>query len=102
MNKYYLKDNQLIEYGTASKASWFNFSYVYKLTTLEKKMLMLLANNIVNTFEEIEKFVYNNSKYADNERICAVIYRLKKKYNLKIKNINRCGYRLDSEIYIDY
>lgn len=104
MTKYIfnLKTRELTFYAVPDKAKWICSKTTCRLTYNEAKILFVLANNEANTFEELEKIVYNNNVLTNKARLATAVNRLKNKYYFDIYPVWGHGYKLDSEVYIDY
>lgn len=74
----------------------------YELTPKETRVLLALANNEFNSYDEISKYVYGYSDKNSKLIIKLIKYRICKKIkDLKITTITKNGYRLLNEIEIE-
>lgn len=79
-----------LEYGLQRKD-------IYKLTTPNVRLLLLLSDNEAHTIQEISDWLY-----IYPESLYVIIHNLKKKIPiLDITAIRKYGYRLEDEIFID-
>lgn len=79
---------------------------VIELTPLENKLLQVLCNNELNSFEEMFSYVYPKKDFYFEPdpytSIRMIKMRLKRKLKLDIKSIREKGYRLKDTILINY
>lgn len=78
----------------------FRARKVFDLTTNELRMILLLANERLNTYDEFREFVYKNPKITDQEIMDRVDQMASRLY-LKVA-INEYGCRMRSKISIKY
>lgn len=78
----------------------FRARRVFDLTINELRMILLLANERLNTYDEFRKFVYKNPKITDQE-IMDRVDQMSERLYLKVA-INEYGCRMRSKISIKY
>ena len=98
---YNAKERELRDLWERKKKGWHRR---VSLTRLESKLLMLLSDNELHRYEEIEEYLYNDSGIG-NYREMRIMPRLKKKLKnyreIKIKTRVKLGYYLKGNIYIE-
>lgn len=77
------------------------------LTKLEVRLLSVLANNEINTIREIWNYVYeynfySHRRFEDTRSIMTIISRFRRKTGLNIKTLKGRGYKLVTNIQINY
>lgn len=78
----------------------FRARKVFDLTINELRMILLLANERLNTYDEFREFVYKNPKITDQE-IMDRVDQMSGRLYLKVA-INEYGCRMRSKISIKY
>lgn len=78
----------------------FRARRVFDLTINELRMILLLANERLNTYDEFREFVYKNPKITD-QAIMDRVDQMASRLYLKVA-INEYGCRMRSKISIKY
>lgn len=87
-----------------------NNSEEIDLTECESRFIEVLCNGLLNTYDEINDYVYKYSGYPNkfhhdkkhyNNAISIIKTRLLKKINMNIRVIKARGMRLYDQIYIE-
>lgn len=78
----------------------FRARKVFDLTINELRMILLLANERLNTYDEFREFVYKNPKITD-QAIMDKVDQMASRLYLKVA-INEYGCRMRSKISIKY
>lgn len=73
----------------------------FHLTKLEERMLLALANNETNTFEELDKFMRGGDIKPNKFYIRRNKMYLCKKYKLDIESVKGVGYKLYDTVKIN-